>query len=187
MIDENEKFVLNEFKKRFGIGLVKLPEPPKNETPDVIFSVDGKEIVAEIKTIEDAFRINLDASKMQMSEDGFLELEQERDDNTWSRVARAVEKASSQLNASDIELKAVIILNKDCAIIDDLDDILDGYIKIDRFKCALPRGALISRQNWKVVPNLFFWINMTGSEFYIRSVGEIPESINSFFREKLNA
>ncbi len=187
MIDENEEFVLNEFKRRFDISLLKLPESPKNQTPDVTFNINGNEIVAEIKTIENAFRINLDTSKMQMNDDGFLEIEQGGEDNTWSRVARAIEKASYQLVMSEINIKAVILLNKDCAISEDLDDILNGYITVDRFKSHLPKGVQISVKNWKCNPSLIFWIDKAKSEFYIRSIGEIPESINSFFREKLNA
>jgi hypothetical protein len=184
-MNENEKVVSNIFLKRFGIILNEIPENPPQKTPDFAFEISGFKILAEQKTIEDALMINLDKLKLEKNSDGIFEYEKLGEDNTWSRVARAIEKASAQLELFMTDLKAVILLNNDCASIDDLDDIIKGHRTIGEI--PLPQGAIIARQNWKCTPNLIFWIDKTENKIDIRSIGEIPEAITTFFQEKLNA
>ena len=186
MLDQNETIVFDAFQKRFGITLQKIAESQKYQTPDVEFNIAGNEIVAEIKTLEDALRVNLKTSEMEENFDGFFEAEQMGEDKTWSRVARAIEKASSQLVLSSIKLKAVILLNKDCAIIDDLDDVLRNYRETGKARESLPQGAKIACQNWKIIPHLIFWIDDRKNEFHVR-FNEIPTSVENFFRERMNA
>jgi hypothetical protein len=187
MLDSNEKMVFQKFQERFGLILQEIPESPNHPTPDATFEIAGEVIVAEIKTIEDALRINLDKSKLEKNADGILEYEQLGEDNTWSRVARAIEKASIQIKVSAIDLKAVILVNNDCASIDDLDDVLNGFITTGQFRESLPHGAKIARQNWKCIPDLFFWIDPEKDEFHIRWGDRVTASIKGFFEEKLNA
>ena len=112
MKDDNGKLVFEKFKERFGIILQKISVTPKHPTPDVTFDISGHPIIAEIKTIENPFRVNLDVSKFDKNEEGFFEYEEMTEDNTESKVARAIEKVCKQLLRSEVRLKSVIILNK---------------------------------------------------------------------------
>jgi desulfoferrodoxin (superoxide reductase-like protein) len=187
-LDANEQAVAQRFHQKWGIVFEKIQETPGKKSPDVTFEIQGFKIVAEIKTIEDALRVQISSGEIELtkSADHFLGYAKLSDgDNTLARVARTVEKACEQLVESDIQLKAVILSNKDCALVDDLDDFLSNHRSTGTFREPLPPGARIARQNLKCSPNLFFWVDIKKEELHVR-IGELPSSIETFFREKLN-
>jgi hypothetical protein len=187
-LDANEQAVAQRFHQKWGIVFEKIQETPGKKSPDVTFEIQGFKIVAEIKTIEDAIQVQLSSGEIKLvkGEEGFLEYEKRSNDNTWSRVARAIEKACEQLVESEVQLKAVVLLNEDCALVDDLDDFLSNNRSTGKFKEPLPPGARIARQNLKCIPSLFFWVDIKKEELHVRTIGQLPSSIETFFREKLN-
>jgi hypothetical protein len=171
--DINEQIVADYLGERFGITLQKIPETPgKGKSPDTFFQIENTPIVLEIKTLENTVRLN------QKSVFG--------EDKAWSRIARAIEKASKQLATSSIPIKAIAILSKGYTQkFSDLLDVLQGFIS-EPEPSRLHPGVSIAISNLECQPNILFWIDQTRNEFYVRSLGELPSSIETFFREKLN-
>jgi hypothetical protein len=185
MFDMNEQFVVDLFLKRFDTTLLKIDETPQNKSPDVKFTVQDYTILGEIKTLSDTFKEKIANLGIETVPEGLV-FEESREDKTWSKVARAIRKATFQFENYISDYKAIILLNDENALISDLDDCLRGFTLIGEYPSALPYGARIEREKWKFLPDLIFWIDAKSQMIDVRS-GNVPNQLQAFFGERLNA